>query len=169
VGFAEGIKQLEAYIRATSINVLVWGAGSGEHLEKRLKVQEVLRAQFPNSDVRFSEDPELNKFIPGGEELTIPQQELWHLGACDVCVVLDTSIGPGEEIAHFTGSQFASRLLIFTHEKYRGSTSFPGFLRENQNQVFYTQTEYDSCNVVDRIVSRVKIVALGKYARISVT
>jgi len=167
--FDSSINQLKEYVHATSVNVLVWGSGltAREHFAKRQKIKKAIELSFHTSDVRFSEDPELKAMIPGGHELSIPQQELWHLGACHLCVVLDTSAGPGEEIAHFVASGFARKLLIFTNEKYKGNTSFPAALRENQNQVFYSQTEYDSCSLVDRVLNRVRVAALGKYANLA--
>lgn len=100
--------------------------------------------------------------MAGGEQLTIPEQELWHLAACDVCVVLDTSKGAGEEIAHFVSSLLAHKLLILTHERYRESNSFPAALRENKNQMFYNDNQYESCTLVEYVLTRVRTVAVGK-------
>lgn len=146
MAFEEGIEQLENYVKVTKLNILVWGPGEGggEHYEKRKKIRQVMQENFPKADVRFSEEESLKKIVPGAEDLSTPDQELWHLGACDVCVVLDTSKGAGEEIAHFTNSTEAYKLLIFTHERYRGSTGFPAALRKYNNQIFYSEEEYKS-------------------------
>lgn len=146
------------------LNVLVWGPGEGspEHYAKRLKIEHELRNCFRNADVAFSETLNLSEALPGAEHLTIPQQELWHLSVCDICVVLDTSKGAGEEIAHFVGSDLAYKLLILTHERYRGATSFPAALRANENQIFYSDHEYESCSLVERVLTRARTVALGK-------
>ena len=133
-----------------------------EHGEKRLKLQNELRRCFRNADVRFSENINLVESIAGGDQLTIPEQELWHLAACDVCVVLDTSKGAGEEIAHFVDSLLAHKLLILTHVRYKDSTSFPAALRANQNQLLYTDIQYKTCSLIESVLTRGRTIALGK-------
>lgn len=164
MSFEEVFKQLEQLTEAYKLNILIWGPAEAvpEHGEKRLKIQSEVRKCFPNADVQFSETLNLAESVPGGDQLTIPQQELWHLAACDVCVVLDTSKGAGEEIAHFVDSMLAYKLLILTHERYQGSTSFPAALRAHQNQLFYSDMEYVSCSLVESVLARLRTVALGK-------
>ena len=166
MSFKKSIKQLAAYVNVTEMAILIWGPGGegGEHYEKREKIRQAIKNTFPQADVHFSEDPELKKITPGADELTVPEQELWHLGACDVCIVLDTSKGAGEEVAHFVASRFAYKLLILTSDRYKDATSFPAALRQGKNQIFYSEEEYRSCSLTSRAMSRVKITALGKYA-----
>jgi hypothetical protein len=170
MGFAEAFDQLRLYVKSTKLNILVWGSGPAniEHFEKRNKIREELTLHFANAAVHFSEDPELFEELKKGASsagaLTVPEQELWHLGACDVCVALDTSEGVSQEIAHFVNSAWAYRLLILTNDKYRGSTSFPAMLRENRNQIVYDENDYASCNLVRHVVARVEQVALGKVS-----
>lgn len=150
-------------MRDVELAILIWGPGEGnEHHAKRQKLRETLNSEFKRAEVRFSEDEELS-VIPPTTDLPLPRQELWHLHACHVCVVLDTSKGAGEEIAHFVGSQSAHKLLILTHEKYRDATSFPASLRENQNQLFYTEEEYSSCSLSERVTKHVMDVALDVF------
>jgi hypothetical protein len=164
MSFNEEIKKLAQLTEACDLNILVWGPAETqpEHGEKRLKLQNEVRKCFRNADIRFSENLNLADSVAGGDQLTIPEQELWHLAACDVCVVLDTSKGAGEEIAHFVSSQLAHKLLILTHERYRNSTSFPAALRRHENQLFYTDLEYESCSLIESVLTRVRTVALGK-------
>jgi hypothetical protein len=164
MSFKEGIEQIERYVHATKIAVLIWGPGPGadEHFEKRKKIREALQGHFPNGEILFSEDEALADLVPDSPRLSVDAQELWHLAACDVCAVLDTSKGAGEEIAHFVGSTLARKLLILTDEKYKDCSSFPASLRKNQNQIFYSEAEYKSCDLVERVVTRVRQVALGK-------
>lgn len=164
MSFKEDLKRLAQITEACSLNILVWGPSesSPEHGEKRLKIQDEIRKCFRNAEVLFSENLNLADSIAGSEQLTIPEQELWHLAACDVCVVLDTSKGSGEEIAHFVSSQLAHKLLILTHERYQKSSSFPSALRANQNQMFYNDSQYESCSLVEYVLTRVRTVALGK-------
>jgi hypothetical protein len=164
MSLTDGVEQIKHLTEACNLNILVWGPGAGalEHYEKRQKMQQEICKCFRNADVRFSESINLNEVLPGAEQLSVPQQELWHLAACDVCIVLDTSKGAGEEIAHFVGSYLAHKLLILTHEKYQTLTSFPSALREHQNQLFYTNFQYDSCSLVEYVLTRLRTVALGK-------
>jgi hypothetical protein len=133
MSFEKSIQQIKHITEAWDLSILIWGPGKGvpEHFEKREKIQRELLKCFHNADVRFSENLKLDDALPGAKGLTIPEQELWHLAACDVCIVLDTSKGAGEEIAHFVGSNWAHKLLILTHEKYQGSTGFPSELRKH--------------------------------------
>jgi len=169
MAFSDRLKRLDRNIAASDLTVLVWGSGrdSGEAFEKRMKIRQAIEDAFPNADVRFSEDQSLKQDLQDHlsldtRELEDHEQELWHLGACDVCVVLDTSKGPGEEIAHFTATPFADRLLILTHKQYQGVRSFPASLRKNQNQIFFSDSEYCSCGLVQRVLTRLRQVALGK-------
>jgi hypothetical protein len=164
MGFEEAIKRLKRQTEACDLNILVWGPGksASEHFEKRKKIREEVCKCFPNADVRFSEDLHLDETLPGLDEKDFAAQEIWHLAACDVCVVLDTSRGAGEEIAFYSRSPDAHKLLILTHEKYEFVTSFPAALRKNQNQLFYDDQQYDTCNLVEHVLSRIRTVALGK-------
>jgi hypothetical protein len=164
MSFKDGIKQLAQLTEAYSLNVLVWGPheATPEHGEKRVKLQNEIRRCFPNAEVLFSENLNLLASLSGADQLTIPEQELWHLAACDICVVLDTSKGAGEEIAHFVSSLLARKLFIFTHEQFKDSTSFPAGLRASQNQVFYTDSEYETCSLIDYVLTRLRTIALGK-------
>jgi hypothetical protein len=170
MSFLDGFRRTQLLTDACDLNILVWGPGSGvgEHFEKRRKIQDEVRKCFRNADVRFSEELEFGDALAGGEQLTISQQELWHLAACDVCIVLDTSKGAGEEIAHFVGSHMAYKLLILTHEKNRNLNTFPRAIREQQNQILYTDSQYESCSLVEVVLARIKTVALGKLVQMRV-
>ncbi|HLG14276.1 MAG TPA: hypothetical protein VJH03_07210 [Blastocatellia bacterium] len=168
MSFEDKIKQLiEHQVHSQPVNVLVWGPGEGARrdYEKRRKIQYTIKSTFPNAEVRFSE--ELTDAVPGAADLTAPELELYHLAACDLCVVLDSSQGPGEEIAHFGRTNFAYKLLVLTHERHKDSSSFPRSLRKHLNQVFYNDDEYDSCVLVERVLNRVRYVALGRMAGLS--
>lgn len=170
MSFLDSFRRVQQLTEACDLNILVWGPGSGagEHFEKRRKIQDEVKKCFRNADVSFSEELNFSDAMPGGDQLTIPQQELWHLAACDVCIVLDTSKGAGEEIAHFVGSHMAYKLLILTHEKYRTLNTFPRAIREHQNQVFYTDSQYETCSLVEFVLTRIRTVALGRLMQIKV-
>lgn len=162
--FEDRFKQILQLAEAINLNVLIWGPGpqAGEHSQKREKIRQEIKGCFRNADVQFSED--LVKTVPGYEFLSLPEQELWHLVGCDVCVVLDNSKGPGEEIAHFAGTVHAYKLIILTHEKYKDISSFPASIREYCNQFFYNDEQYDTCTLVERVITRLRQVALAKMS-----
>jgi hypothetical protein len=163
--FHDRYNELDRLLYNATLNILVWGSApdSGTHGRKRQDVRAKLTATFPYADVRFSEDLQN---LPGYSGLTQTERELYHLGLSDICIVLDTSAGPGEEIAHYTGSPYAKKLFVLTHERYQGVETFPAAIRKAALQEFYSQTEYDTCNVIARIIDRVKHVAFGRISRI---
>lgn len=160
--FDERLRQLGLLAEAVGLNILIWGSGRSfpEHFAKREQLRQAIRTRFSNTDVRFSE--ELTEEVPGAANLTFAEQELWHLAACDICIVLDTSKGPGEEIAHFVRSAFAHKLLILTPEKDKDSSGFPASLRENQNQWFFSDEEFDNGVLFERVFVRFRQIALCK-------
>lgn len=157
-------------IKAQQLMILVWGPGTRKkHYPKRKKIRDKLRAEFPNASVYFSESDELNeilhKRIPGSESWPLNKKEQSHLRACDLCVTLDVSKGAGEEIASSIGGRDGSKLFILTHVKYKNNKSFPAAIRVSGNQEFFTQKEYDKCNLVDRVIDRVVEVGFTKLIR----
>ena len=164
MSFEERIRDILLYSEAMKLNVLVWGPGphATEHFQKREKLRQEIKSRFRNADVQYSEN--LTGVIPGSDDLTLPEQELIHLAACDLCVILDTSKGAGEEIAHFVSSAYAHKLVILTHEIYRNASSFPASLRKYGNQLFYSDEEYKTCHLVHRVITRVRQVAIAKMS-----
>ncbi len=161
MGFDRNIRQVEQRASEASLAILVWGPGRDDAAlyVKREKIKDRLATEFPNVEIRFSEDQELDKMIQGSAHLSVPEKEIYHLAACDVCVVLDASKGAGEEIALFSLSRLSEKFFILTHEQYRDVDSFPAQLRKYHNQVFYTDEEFVSCNMVERVVTHVRIEA----------
>lgn len=170
MSFEDRVRQYSQLVESVELNVLVWGPGQGggEHYVKREQIRQKIQARFPYSEVRFSEKLDVSQLIQGASDLSLPERELWHLAASDICIVLDTSAGAAAEIAHFVASPFGRKLLILTHEQYKGSSSFPASVREIQNQLFYDDEEYTSCSLSERIMVRLRQVALGKLGRLVV-
>jgi hypothetical protein len=166
MSFYERLRQLGLLAEAMELNILVWGSGRSlpEHFAKRERLRQAVKSRFPNADVRFSE--ELTDEVPGAANLTFAEQELWHLAACDTCIVLDTSEGPGEEIAHFVTSPFARKLLILTPEENKGASGFPASLREDQNQWFFSDEEFENGALFERVCIRLRQIAIGKMERL---
>lgn len=154
-------------LRGMPLAIIVWGSGVGypEDYEKRVKIRSVLQDYFINAEVKFSEDEDLRDLVPGRGEIGFPQEELWELNVCDVCIALDTSEGVAQEIARFVNTALSYKLIIFSHEKYKGSSSFPASLRDKQNQQFYSDYEYSSCDVTKRVLTHVQQVALTKLSK----
>jgi hypothetical protein len=165
--FAKNQQKLEKRLREQELAVLVWGSGSasGEHYEKRQKIRKALEEHFSKSEVRFSED--LTHLVPSAGDVGIGQQEDDQLALSDACVVLDTSAGPEAEIAYFARSPLKYKLIVFTHERHKGSEGFPAKLREGLEHHFYSDTEYASCSLVERVRDRLLYVALGKLFGLS--
>ncbi|MDQ3774938.1 MAG: hypothetical protein M3461_11540 [Pseudomonadota bacterium] len=115
--------------------------------------------------MRFSED--LTHLVPSAGDVGIGQQEEYQLALSDTCVVLDTSAGPAGEIAYFARGPLKHKLIVFTHERHKGSKSFPAQLREGLEHHFYSDTEYASCSLVERVCDRMRHVALGKLLGLS--
>ena len=165
--FAKNQQKLEKRLREQELAVLVWGSGSasGEHYEKRQKIRKALEEHFSKSEVRFSED--LTHLVPGAGDVGIVQQQEYQLASSDACVVLDTSAGPAAEIAYFARSPLKHKLIVFTHERHKGSKGLPAQLREGLEHHFYSDTEYASCSLVECICNRMRHVALGKLLGVS--
>lgn len=168
MGFEDAIRHLKRQTEGCALNILVWGPGvtGAEHFEKRQKIKREIVSCFFNADVRFSEELESSSGVVAVDQSDIPTQELWHLAASDLCVVLDTSKGAGEEIAYFARSLHAHKLLILTHEAFARSNSFPAALRKYNNQVFYDDDQYVTCNLVEKVLDRIRVLALDKITRI---
>ena len=166
MAFSDASRALQNQLRGIELNVLVWGpgAGAGEYHAKRIQIRDELRKHFIAAEISFSED--LQDLPEWGSELEHNDRELWHFAACNVCVVLDSSKGAGEEIAHFVGTAHAHKLLILTHEKYKAVDTFPAALRKHQNQVFYSDEEFTKCDVVRRVINHVLQVALARLMKL---
>lgn len=166
MGISERSKKVMERALAEEVVVLVWGPGPTDAAghAKRRQILDALRDLLPKREVYFSEDPDLDKKLDT-EGWPVPDKELLHLASCHLCVVLDTSKGSGEEIAHFA-DLYPDRLYVLTHEKFKGVTSFPASIRENLNQDFFSEDEFVSCGVVKRAVERARRTALKVYSQL---
>jgi hypothetical protein len=166
MAFIDAFQKLMRRARREELNILVWGPGNATdspEYRKRVKIRDELRSHFRSADVQFSEDLEgtLADVLPAaGKALSLRAKEAWHLAACHICVVLDVSPGAQAEIAYFTDSAWDGRLMVLAPEKYKGSASFPADLRKNKNIVFYGKGEFDTCDLVKRVIERTQNIAL---------
>jgi hypothetical protein len=160
--FEDEFERLKHMVVWTPLKVLVWGPGPAATRvhEKRVRIRDLIRDTFPNADVRFSED--LPAIVDDGV-LSQRDQELWHLAACDLCVVLDVSEGPSSEIATYCDTRDAYKLFILTPDRYRDSNSFPADLRKHKVQAFFSDQEFDECKLVEKAVERARQIAMKRY------
>jgi hypothetical protein len=105
--------------------------------------------------------------MPETQGWSLPEKELFHLASCDLCVVLDMSKGAGEEIARYGAGRVAQKFFVLTPEKYRHVTTLPSAFRRHLSQEFFNDDEYDSCNLVQRVVARAQQVALAQLLRMA--
>jgi hypothetical protein len=155
-------------VNPVALNILVWGNAEAENesYRKRSQIRETLSKEFPNADVRFSEELDQQSRDALGDDGSLAAQylETLQLGACDLCVVLDTSAGAAAEIARFSGTVFRGKLFVLSHEQYRDAESFPAEIRKDVEVDYYTTAEFEACSVVAKAVSRAKVVALQRVA-----
>ena len=165
MSFEDAILHLKKQTEGCPLNILVWGPSveGAEHFEKRLKIKREISSCFFNADVRFSEDLPAGLF--SSDPSDVGTEELSHLAVSDLCIVLDTSKGAGEEIAYFARSRYAQKLLILTDEAFAASTSFPSAIRRYHNQLFYNREQYVTCSLVEIVLNRIRVIALDKIIR----
>ena len=156
------LEQISHIKNTTEICILIWGSGiNSEHYEKRLKLKQELKSEFVKAEVFFSEDTDLDKKFDrvNGSYNYMPQhsKQQFQMDACDVCIVLDTSKGPAEEIAFaLSNPKNLLKLFILTPERHKGNNSFSSKTREGfPFHSFYTQEEYDKCNLVQRAMAHI--------------
>ena len=63
-------------------------------------------------------------------------------------------------------SQYGTKLIILTHEQYKDASSFPASMRKYGYQLFYSEEEYEECSVVERVLTRLRQVALEKLSHL---
>jgi hypothetical protein len=160
--FDESLSRWRTRVREFSITVLIWGPGrSDPGYRVRVKIRQILQRTFKKADVRFSED---DRFLQDNwlSQLPLQDQELWHLAAADVGIVLDTAKGAGEEIAHAARyPQLAQKLFVCTPRKYKGRSSFPSAIRSQLRQVFYDDRDGHKA-LLDQVIAHVAHVAFLK-------
>lgn len=146
-----------------SLAILVWGPGqnSGDGYQQREKMRSSLQRYFPHAAVHFSEDEEMwkGKWF---EKLHYTDQELIHLAACDVCVVLATSDGPKAEIAHYLPTPYVRKFLVLIHEKEKDSHGFLQGLRSKENvlEVHFKDEDYTSGDLIQLALPHLCNIAL---------
>jgi hypothetical protein len=141
------------------LKILVWGPGNPgvggspkrrRAYQKRIQIRDELRRRFPNSEVFFSEDPEMRHLTADlGGQL---RKEALQAYLSDVIIILDVSRGADLELDHFvpTYPWFARKVHVLLPEKYVGGSGLVNevFDYVNKEQVQgFTQAEWKACTV----------------------
>lgn len=147
------------------LKVLIWGPGEpGENsddnakagYEKRCKIRETLKENFPNATVEFSEDLIEPDSIDGPLD-----QEARHARIAHLVIILDISRGADLELDYFSKYPwFREKVWLLVPQKYLDSPGLADevykLIPERQRQGF-TSEEFDRSDVAK--VMSVKIVA----------
>lgn len=168
-GFDKEADALHARAKQVQLKILIWGPGDPgpkargkrrKGYNKRCKIREVLRKEFPNSEVYFSEDPEMQRLGDG----VIGQLSAEALQAfiADLVLTLDISRGADLEVDHFVlkYSWFRNKVYVFLPQEH---VSSPGLAREvfkwlpvGEQLIGYTKDEFEHCTLATE--TAVKIV-----------
>jgi hypothetical protein len=145
--------------RREEIKVLVWGPGDPgigtteekkKAYEKRLKIREALRKEFPFAEVFFTEDPEMQGLgFPG---ITTLELEALQASIADVVVMLDISRGTDLELDYFVPNftWFRDKVYVFLPERHVPPR---GLVKEVFDYIHpkrvkgFTEAEFEECKV----------------------
>jgi hypothetical protein len=139
--------------------VLVWGPGdpgpNGNPLllrywQKRNQIKKQLEQVFPNSEVRFSEDPELREATRGF--LTPIDEELVQASSADCILVLDVSRGAHVEVDRFSEyPNIAASMVVFIPEEHVGGTGLVSHVHSRLQVVGFSERDFAQCRVATEI------------------
>ena len=157
------------------LNILVWGPGyPGPNApqekrlayEKRIKIRDTLRIEFPRAEVYFSEDSERIQIAEGiGGQL---RKEALQASVSNLILMLDIGRGVDLELDYFVPkySWFRDKVFVLLPEQYVSSQGLVkeilDYLKEEQVQGF-SQDEFDSCQTTVKAVNFAHGVALACY------
>jgi hypothetical protein len=172
----EDAQRLIRKARKRRLKILVWGPGDPgtdspetkrRLYEKRLKIQETLKAVFPRATVYKSEDPEARKLVEGVTDELV-QEEAQALTA-HIIMVLAISRGTEVEIDYFVPVHpwFRSKAFVFIPQRYlppRGMVKNI-FKHLTDDQVIgYTEDEFVNCTLAtQKAVEAATNVAMHQY------
>ena len=163
-------RELLTASKSEPINVLIWGPGipadgaipeETARYKKRIQIREQIEKHFPNAEVHFSEDDELNSPMP---HLSVLGREAVHAKVSDVVIVLDISRGADLELDHFipTYPWFPGKVRILLPDKYVNQSGLVNqifqYLREDQ-VIGFSQSDFDSCKVASELAVQIALEA----------
>jgi hypothetical protein len=153
--FEERIKGHLAPLQNKPLIILIWGPGAGSPAySKRTDLRRELQDEFPAAEVLFSED-EQARLLTRDKFLYIHQEEFFQACAADIIFALDTAKGVGEEISKYsTYSEIASKLVVLAHTRWKGVGSYAEDVRLPLTLHWYSDDDFDSCNLAKIICKK---------------
>lgn len=164
--------------RRLPLGILVWGPGqpestesSGEResYEKRVQIKSVLKREFPNAEVYFSEDPEMDELSRDITDQLLKQA--LQARTVDAIIHLDMGRGAYLELDHFipTYSWIRDKMFVLQLDKYASSQGLVrnvfDLLKTNHISHF-TEAEFRECKVAtEKAVRCVFQIAMSKVLR----
>lgn len=151
--------------------IIIWGPSKKERFyKKRMEIKERLILEFPKADVFFPEDKELNDKLlasfPASTNWDIVVRGDRFLELCDLCIALDMGDGAKSELARAITSPNVSKLRVFSPIKFKNSKSYLAVLRKVlvkfKTLKFFTQKEYDNCDIVGWAIDTTMSFGLSK-------
>lgn len=171
--FKDDANRIKEDAKNSALKILVWGPGnpgpSAEKnkkaaYEKRKQIKDVLRKEFPRSEVYFSEDKEMKAI--SGDMIGQLEKEALQSAVADVIIMLDVGRGVDLELDHFvlTYPWFRDKVIVFLPAEYVSSKGLVSevFKYINTNQVEgFTKAEFDRCDVAKiKAVKAVQSIAI---------
>ncbi len=163
--FAKKQEELEKRLREQELAVLVWGpgVGGGKHHEKRRKIRQALEEHFSKSEVRFSED--LKQLVPGAPRHRDRSAAGISAGALGCLRGPRYVRGPSRGDRVLRSQPVEAQAHRLHARPPQGERELPAQLREGLEHHFYSDAEYASCSLVERVCDRMRHVALGQASR----
>ncbi len=145
--------------RRQSLRILVWGPGkpgSGatpeqeRRYQKRCHIRDEVASVFEHSEVRFSEDPELDALTARVKRQV--RKEALHAKWAQVILMLDVSRGVDLELDHFvpTYPWFRDKAHVFLPERYVGTGGLVLDvlkLLPAEQVIGFTDGDFDACRI----------------------
>jgi hypothetical protein len=166
------ILSLRKTAKYMELMILVWGPGDPgpggspalrRYWEKRKQIREVLQQVFPNAEVFFSEDAELEALTRSiGRDIL--DQELVQAYSADCILVLDLTRGAHVEVDRFSNyPAIAAKMNVLIPDRYVGSTGLVAHVHKRTNVIGFSDEEFEMCRVAtEKAVQIVEMVAINK-------
>lgn len=149
--------------RRQSLRVLVWGPGKPDsdatteqvrRYKKRCDIRDEVASAFKESEVHFSEDPELDRLTAGTRRLL--RKEALHAKWAHVVLMLDVSRGVDLELDHFVPSYpwFRDKAYVFLPQRYVGATGLVSDvlnLLPRSQVIGFTDDDFSACRIAKKM------------------
>lgn len=148
--------------------MLVWGPGdpgdggspeAKEGYKRRCQIRDALRENFPNAEVKFSEDLET------GDIKDLLLREAVQAKVSDAVIILPISHGAYFELYYYSTkySWFHDKAYVLAPQEYLNTTGIAGELLKLIPRKFgYTTEQFESCDTTRISVEIAKEVAIAK-------